>query len=136
MRAECGRTLQDSQGSFGSPGSITGLLDLTVTPVQQQQTNHQVELCQWRISATHGEKILLNLTMLDLPESSDCLINYVEIRDGPAATAPLLGSLMISQFTTAWKNSTMFAFKLIPLFQNFKFAKLFCKQVIICNLSQ
>lgn len=55
----------------------------------------QVELGQWRISATHGEKIILNLTMLDMAESADCLVNYVEVRDGPAATAPLLGTVLV-----------------------------------------
>ena len=38
--------------------------------------------CQWRILATHGEKIILNVTSLDIPLSQGCQSNYLEIRDG------------------------------------------------------
>jgi hypothetical protein len=90
--AECGRTLQDSQGTFGSPEALP-VAERSQSSDPTLASSHQppVQLCQWRISATHGEKIVLNLTMIDLPESPDCLINYVEVRDGPAVTAPLLG---------------------------------------------
>ena len=49
------------------------------------------ELCQWRIQATHGEKIVLNVTMLDLPDSVDCATSYLEVRDGASIKAPLIG---------------------------------------------
>jgi hypothetical protein len=36
------------------------------------------DLCQWRILATHGEKIVLNITSLDIPASVNCQLDYLE----------------------------------------------------------
>ncbi|XP_074648145.1 tolloid-like protein 2 isoform X2 [Tubulanus polymorphus] len=74
--SSCGRTLQESSGFFSAPDKIAGKPDQT---------------CQWRISATHGEKIVLNITMIDIPESANCLTDYLEIRDGHWLKSPLLG---------------------------------------------
>ncbi|KAL8603880.1 hypothetical protein ACOMHN_049698 [Nucella lapillus] len=71
---KCGRTLQDSSGKFW-----------------QQPTPGSSELCQWRISATHGEKIVLNITQLDLPQSYNCQTDYMEVRDGHYIKSPLMG---------------------------------------------
>jgi tolkin protein len=85
---KCGRTLQDSQGVFGSPVTTNGGGgDGGSWPPQTGRS----ELCQWRIQATHGEKIVLNVTMLDLPDSVDCTNSYLEVRDGPSITSPLIG---------------------------------------------
>ena len=35
--------------------------------------------CEWRILATHGEKIILNITTLDIPASSNCNLDYLEV---------------------------------------------------------
>ncbi|KAI8771823.1 bone morphogenetic protein 1 [Biomphalaria glabrata] len=70
----CGRTLQESKDKFSHaprPG--------------------QSETCQWRISATHGEKIVLNITKLDIPKSYSCENDYLEVRDGHYIKSPLLG---------------------------------------------
>ena len=40
----------------------------------------QGDLCQWRILATHGEKIILNITSLDIPASVNCQLDYLEVR--------------------------------------------------------
>jgi tolkin protein len=77
--AECGRTLQDSSGKFShTPGTA----------------NAGEELCQWRISATHGEKIVLNVTELDIPKSYNCEVDYLEVRDGYYIKSPLLGNIV------------------------------------------
>lgn len=47
--------------------------------------------CEWRIQATHGERIVLNLTKLDIEKSPECLTGYVEVRDGYWHKSPLLG---------------------------------------------
>ena len=73
--AGCGQTLQDSSGKFS-----------------HQPSRGQSQLCQWRISATHGEKIVLNLTQLDLPASYNCQMDYLEVRDGYYIKSPLLGT--------------------------------------------
>ncbi|XP_067928524.1 bone morphogenetic protein 1-like [Watersipora subatra] len=69
----CGRTLQEPSGQFSSPTA----------------TNN-VQHCQWRISATHGEKIYLNITSLNIP-GEDCEESYLEIRDGHYSLSPLIG---------------------------------------------
>ena len=42
----------------------------------------QGDICKWRISATNGEKIILNVTHLDIPASHGCHSDFLEIRDG------------------------------------------------------
>lgn len=72
----CGRTLQESIDKF------------SYTPTPGQSAT-----CQWRISATHGEKIVLNLIELDIPESYQCEKHYLEVRDGHFIMSPLLGKV-------------------------------------------
>ena len=48
---KCGSTLQNSNGVFASPDF--------------SDAGHSVH-CQWRISATHGEKIVLNITEINI----------------------------------------------------------------------
>jgi len=48
------------------------------------------EPCQWRISGTHGERIVVNVSELRLA-SSDCVTDYLEVRDGHWYRSPLLG---------------------------------------------
>ncbi|ESO84884.1 hypothetical protein LOTGIDRAFT_236092 [Lottia gigantea] len=89
----CGRTLQESAGRFRHDPK-TGL----------------GEVCQWRISATHGEKIVLNITRLELPVSYNCQTDYIEVRDGYYIKSPLLGRFcgdkipetMVSTDTRMW----------------------------------
>jgi tolkin protein len=82
----CGHTLQDSVGTFGSPAPDENALE--------QPARH----CQWRISATHGEKIVLNITSLDIQETPDCQTDYLEIRDGFWIKSPLLGNISYCMF--------------------------------------
>ncbi|XP_060072061.1 tolloid-like protein 1 [Ylistrum balloti] len=71
---KCGRTLQESIAEFSH------------TP-----NANEAEMCHWRISATHGEKIVLNFTAVDIPETVGCETDYLEIRDGHYIRSPLLG---------------------------------------------
>ena len=80
MLAACGRTLQESNGSFFSPSPRNSIAEAAG------------ERCEWRISATHGEKIILNITELDLPASAACERDYLEVRDGHWLKSPLLGT--------------------------------------------
>lgn len=50
VSVECGRTFQDNSGSFTSPSYYIA--------------TNEPEKCEWRITATHGERILLNITDL------------------------------------------------------------------------
>lgn len=76
--SECGRTLQESSGTFSSPPP-------------SETDSEEGSTCHWRISATHGEKIVLNITQLDMPDSADCRSDYLEIRDGHWLRSQLLG---------------------------------------------
>lgn len=48
--SECGRTLQENTGSFTSPSYA------------RETKSTEGEKCEWRITATHGERIVLNIT--------------------------------------------------------------------------
>uniref|UniRef100_A0A8C7UD86 Metalloendopeptidase n=1 Tax=Oncorhynchus mykiss TaxID=8022 RepID=A0A8C7UD86_ONCMY len=75
--AGCGDSLQDSSGNFSSPGYPNGYAAYV----------H----CIWRISVTPGEKIILNITAMDLYRSHLCWYDHVEVRDGFGRKAPLKG---------------------------------------------
>ncbi|KAK0168286.1 hypothetical protein PV327_002110 [Microctonus hyperodae] len=76
---KCGRTFQENSGSFGSP-----------THPNSSPTGEN-ERCEWRITATHGERIVLNVTSLDIFKSDYCRADYIEIRDGYWHKSPVLG---------------------------------------------
>lgn len=49
---ECGKTFQENSASFTSPS------------YHLSAPSQEPEACEWRITATHGEKIILNITDL------------------------------------------------------------------------
>lgn len=77
----CGRTFLLPKASFNSPNYYMKM---------RATGQHR---CEWRILATHGERIQLNITALDMVTSKDCLSEYLEIRDGYWHESPLLGRL-------------------------------------------
>ncbi|XP_034943059.1 tolloid-like protein 2 [Chelonus insularis] len=77
--SKCGRTFQENSGSFGSPTH------------PNSSPSVEGERCEWRITATHGEKIVLNITSLDIYKSDYCKADYLEIRDGYWHKSPVLG---------------------------------------------
>lgn len=74
----CGRTFQSTAGTF-------------FPPVINENSHDDYLSCEWRIQATHGERIILNVTQMDIAKSPDCLTDYIEIRDGYWHNSPLLG---------------------------------------------
>lgn len=76
---KCGRTFQENKASFTSPVFPPGTV------------SEDGERCEWRITATHGERIVLNITELDVFKGDNCKYDYVEIRDGYWHKSPLLG---------------------------------------------
>ncbi|XP_063912969.1 tolloid-like protein 1 [Zophobas morio] len=72
--ATCGATFYRKTGSFSSPPFY-----------------NPSKPCQWRISAAPDEKILLNITDIDIEKSPDCVSGFVEIRDGFWRKSPLIG---------------------------------------------
>lgn len=71
--------MQDPEGTFGTAidanASLTGK-----------------KYCQWRITASHGERIVLYITSLNIIESGPkCHNDYLQITDGYSTINPLLG---------------------------------------------
>ena len=96
---ECGRTLQDSAGEFGWP--VQDVAESTSVVASSM-----AEPCQWRISGTHGERIIVNVTELRLA-SSDCVTDYLEVRDGHWYRSPLLGQHASSASSCPCRRSPM-----------------------------
>lgn len=114
--AECGRTLQESSGSFGYPWppplpdplSTTGFVDDLASSTSKGSSlvggdtlggggdgggggsGGWPAACQWRISGTHGEKIVVNITSM-MFATADCSTDYLEVRDGHWYKSPLVG---------------------------------------------
>ena len=82
-KTECGRTFQENKASFISPVFPPGTV------------SDDGERCEWRITATHGERIVLNITELDVFKGDNCKYDYVEIRDGYWHKSPLLGLFLL-----------------------------------------
>ncbi|XP_024877465.1 tolloid-like protein 2 isoform X4 [Temnothorax curvispinosus] len=76
---KCGRTFQENSGNFGSPNH------------PNSSPSVDGERCEWRITATHGERIVLNITSLDIFKSDYCRSDYLEIRDGYWYKSRVLG---------------------------------------------
>lgn len=73
---ECGRTFQESSGNFS---------------YNLSNTNGTAVKCEWRITATHGERIELNITEVDIVKSDQCSTDYLEVRDGYWHKSRLIG---------------------------------------------
>ncbi|XP_017467275.1 PREDICTED: uncharacterized protein LOC108359767 isoform X1 [Rhagoletis zephyria] len=76
---KCGRTFQENTGIFASPSYYTaGAL------------TNETEQCEWRITATHGERVVLKLENLNIFKSNNCQTDYLEVRDGYYYKSPLI----------------------------------------------
>lgn len=72
---ECGRTFQEPSGNFSN---------------YLMHINGSTR-CEWRITATHGERIKLNITDLDIFKTDECNSDYLEVRDGYWHKSKLIG---------------------------------------------
>ncbi|KAK2718001.1 protein tolkin-like [Artemia franciscana] len=85
---KCGRTLQENKGAFKSPFYMNSSTENSATSFVIEETG---ERCEWRITATHGERIVLNISDMDLHHSDHCRSDFLEVRDGYWHRSPLLG---------------------------------------------
>ena len=76
----CGRTYQEHSATFSSPTYPN-----SSPPVEGER-------CEWRITATHGERIVLSISEMDIYESDNCRTDYIEVRDGYWHKSPILGA--------------------------------------------
>lgn len=75
----CGRTIQEPSGTISS----------TDYPFHGLPSEEQ--MCEWRITGTHGERIAVDITELDIYNSDDCETDYLEIKDGYTQNSQILG---------------------------------------------
>ncbi|KAF7489415.1 Tolloid-like protein 1 [Sarcoptes scabiei] len=76
---KCGHTIQNTNGMISSPN------------YPQSSPPAEGEYCEWRITGTHGERIIINITDIDIYETNNCENGYLEIRDGYWFKSPLIG---------------------------------------------
>jgi len=97
--AACGGTIQKNSGQIVSPHYVStgnnlmtefeGSGDVGVEPTNNGDAS-SLSICEWRITATNGERIILHLEQLHLLFSDNCTQDYLEIRDGYWHRSPLV----------------------------------------------
>ncbi|XP_064459101.1 bone morphogenetic protein 1-like [Ornithodoros turicata] len=75
---KCGNTVKEPSGDLRTPEVTNG-------------THSEGRYCKWLLTATSEERILLNISLLDIHQSDACETDYLEIRDGYGNEAPPLG---------------------------------------------
>ncbi|XP_013102687.2 dorsal-ventral patterning protein tolloid [Stomoxys calcitrans] len=105
--ATCGRTFQQNTGQIIAPhydykgtetnanewdveGSGNGVYD---EEDYESDFDKSLEACEWRITATNGERIILQLHQVNLLSSTDCSEDYIEVRDGYWHKSPVIQRL-------------------------------------------
>ena len=68
--------MQDTSAKFGSPQHASLY---SAASGADEKPFKKGDKCEWRILATHGEKIILNITSLDIPASANCQLDYLEV---------------------------------------------------------
>lgn len=48
-------------------------------------------MCEWRITATPGEKVILDIQTMDMLQTTNCSVDYLEVRDGYSPYSRLMG---------------------------------------------
>lgn len=104
----CGRTYQQNAGQILAPHYLyTGNLLNTEyegsgdvveeapspSPSRSGDIHGSLSVCEWRITATNGERITLHVQELQLLYSGNCTEDYLEIRDGYWHRSPLVRRL-------------------------------------------
>uniref|UniRef100_A0A1A9WC30 Metalloendopeptidase n=1 Tax=Glossina brevipalpis TaxID=37001 RepID=A0A1A9WC30_9MUSC len=92
---KCGRTFQENTGLFASPSYYTG-----------GALTNETEHCEWRITATHGERVILRIENLNIFKSEHCQSDYLEIRDGYYHKSPLIARFCGKVSNEALKTET------------------------------
>ncbi|KAH8271408.1 hypothetical protein KR018_009102, partial [Drosophila ironensis] len=103
--ASCGRTFQENSGHIVSPhfvysgngvaSEFEGSGDVGEESRSEGRSDFDASLanCEWRITATNGERVLLHIQQLHLASSDNCTQDYLEIRDGYWHRSPLVRRL-------------------------------------------
>lgn len=95
--AACGRTYQQNEGQIRAPHYVyTGNMltsEYEGSGDVPDDAAASLSVCEWRITATNGERITLHVQELQLLQSENCTEDYLEIRDGYWHRSPLVRRL-------------------------------------------
>lgn len=83
-------TYTSSQIDPGCGGALTDDTAIIISPNYPNPYNHNQE-CVWTIQVPATEVITLTITDLLMEESTNCVFDFVEIRDGFNENAPFIG---------------------------------------------
>ncbi|CAD6215758.1 GSCOCG00000570001-RA-CDS, partial [Cotesia congregata] len=72
-------------------GVFYGVVGFIETPVSSNDSDSNLEYCQWRIVASKGERIILDVSTTNIFVSHNCASDFLEIRNGHSDKSPLLG---------------------------------------------
>ncbi|XP_018804642.1 PREDICTED: dorsal-ventral patterning protein tolloid isoform X1 [Bactrocera latifrons] len=99
----CGRTFQEYSGEIISPHyeysqfsaiQVSNIIeDSGSGDYEVSDFEKSLEKCEWRITATNGERIILQIHQVHLLKSTDCSVDYLEIRDGYWYKSPVIKRL-------------------------------------------
>ncbi|XP_030624670.1 LOW QUALITY PROTEIN: cubilin [Chanos chanos] len=70
-------------------GTLSGMGQIR-SPLFPDPYPHNKE-CEWVINQPEGYVVTFSFLSLDIEGSSRCIFDYVEVRDGPSASSPLIG---------------------------------------------
>ncbi|XP_036324703.1 dorsal-ventral patterning protein tolloid [Rhagoletis pomonella] len=100
--SSCGRTFQEHSGQIVSPHyeysyaameANNAVDDDGSGDYEVSDFDKSLERCEWRITATNGERIILQIHQVHLLKSTDCSTDYLEIRDGYWYRSPVIKRL-------------------------------------------
>ncbi|XP_054747410.1 dorsal-ventral patterning protein tolloid [Anastrepha obliqua] len=100
--SSCGRTYQENSGQIDSPHYKYSQAAVQASNVVDEggsgdsevsDFDKSLEKCEWRITATNGERIVLQIHEVHLLESTNCSVDYLEIRDGYWNKSPVIKRL-------------------------------------------
>ncbi|XP_041458355.1 cubilin-like [Lytechinus variegatus] len=83
-------TYTSSQIDAGCGGALTADSGIIISPNYPNPYNHNQQ-CIWTIQVPSTEVITLTITDLLIEESTNCVYDYVEIRDGFNENSPFIG---------------------------------------------
>uniref|UniRef100_A0A4W6DZH6 CUB domain-containing protein n=1 Tax=Lates calcarifer TaxID=8187 RepID=A0A4W6DZH6_LATCA len=94
-------------GDPGCGGTFTDSEGIIISPNWPNDYAHNRQ-CIYLIRLPAGERVALNFTHMNLESHSNCLFDYVEVRDGRTETDPLIGKYCGSTLPAPMTSSSNF----------------------------
>uniref|UniRef100_A0A4W6F2P1 Cubilin n=1 Tax=Lates calcarifer TaxID=8187 RepID=A0A4W6F2P1_LATCA len=100
-------TYTTSPSDPGCGGTFTDSEGIIISPNWPNDYAHNRQ-CIYLIRLPAGERVALNFTHMNLESHSNCLFDYVEVRDGRTETDPLIGKYCGSTLPAPMTSSSNF----------------------------